>query len=456
VADGISSTLRDRAKVGVRGRVLVAGAPEWLANVLVEMLGEARFTTAVGNGAAAIAQSLAGDDFDVVLLDAACLAQERALLDELGGANPCTVLLAGSEDSALVLEALQRGASDWLTKPLDPHKVEATVALATAATQLARENRALRQNARMPQRPEAAIGCSPAARRLATVISHAADTDATVLIEGAPGTGKTTLARAIHERGRRADAPLVLVDGNSVGDTMDELLARADRATLLIEDVHELPAAAQARLVRHLKERPTNKTRTGDGVRIVATTSARLPEMVARGAFREDLLYRINVLPIVAPSLTERRDDIPMLAVHFLREAAADSGSEPQGFTAAAMILLETHPWPGNLAQLRAVVHRAHALAGSGPIDRAHLFGPATGLEVDAVEPLLAKAQPRVETEDDEPAEDDIQPLANEEKRLLARALRATKGNVRRAAQLLRIGRATLYRKIQVYDLRLR
>ena len=188
----------------------------------------------------------------------------------------------------------------------------------------------------------------------------------------------------------------------------------------------------------------------------MATTSAKLPEQVSRSKFREDLYYRLNVFPIPIPSLQERRDDIALLATHFLKMSEESTGVSQAGFTASAMILLESHPWPGNVAQLQNAVLRAHSIAGTNPVDSVHLLGPSTGLEVDGVEHIAA-ANPVAPTSDEEEEirEEDILPLDAEEKRLLARALKATKGNVRRAAQLLRIGRATLYRKIQIYKLRL-
>ena len=152
------------------------------------------------------------------------------------------------------------------------------------------------------------------------------------------------------------------------------------------------------------------------------------------------------------PTLVERREDILQLAAHFGRTVCQSEGRPDRGFTPSAMILLETHPWPGNVSQLKNTVVRAHAMAQGDPIDRVHLFGPATGLPATAT-PM---AGPDGADDVDAPVhEDDILPFQEEEKRILSRALKATKGNVRRAAHLLGIGRATLYRKIQIYQLRL-
>ena len=224
----------------------------------------------------------------------------------------------------------------------------------------------------------------------------------------------------------------------------------------MLENVENLSADVQSRVVRYIKERSArNGSAQDNDPRIIATTSAHLPELVARGKFREDLYYRLNVFPIVVPSLQERRDDIAVLAAHFLDLAGESSKTPTEGFTTAAMILMETHPWPGNVSQLQDAVFRAHALAKGAVIDRQHMLGPTMGITADPVQPANLPRSAVGDSEEGEVREEDILALETEEKRLLARALKATKGNVRRAAQLLRIGRATLYRKIQVYKLKL-
>ena len=206
--------------------------------------------------------------------------------------------------------------------------------------------------------------------------------------------------------------------------------------------------------MRYIKERSAGNPAERQGVRIIATTSAHLPELVARGKFREDLYYRLNVFPINVPSLRERHDDITSLASHFLSTAAERAGEDSQGFSDTAISMLENHSWPGNVAQLQDVVFRAHVLARGVTVDRGHLHGVTTGLCFRPAVDQVAVSE-RAPNPNSLVSEEDILPLETEEKRLLTRALRATKGNVRRAAQRLQIGRATLYRKIQVYKLKL-
>lgn len=296
----------------------------------------------------------------------------------------------------------------------------------------------------------AMVGRSPAIRRLLGAISRAADCDATVLVEGPAGSGKSISARMIHCKSRRSNRPLVAVDAATcAADALNKAIDEARGTTLVVEDVDRLPAAAQAVLVRHLKERPT--AQSGGAPRLVATTSAHLPELVARGSFREDLFYRLHALPILVPGLQERTEDIALLAQSILDLAGA-STARSATLTPSALAFLEGMSWPGNVTQLEAVLRRAQLLAGGGPIDREHVSAPPTAVGNEAM-PAAGK---RHEAEDDQlVGEESVLPFEQEEQRMLTRALRATKGNVRRAAQLLGIGRATLYRKIQQYQLRL-
>ena len=298
----------------------------------------------------------------------------------------------------------------------------------------------------------ALVGRSPIMRRLLGVISRAADSDATVLIEGPAGSGKSLASRVLHCKSRRSSKPLLAIDAACLdGETMAATIDKARDTTLVLEDIDRLPPAGQSVLVKHLKER--SGSRSDAGPRLVATTAAHLPELIAKGAFREDLYYRLHAFPMVMPALRERVEDIASIAEAVLARGAAHSGKALGGFTPAARILLESMPWHGNIAQLEIVVRRAQALAGGAAIDRDHLVTPAASSGAVTTHPT-SRLEPTAKG-DDEVSEDAVRPFEEEEQLMLSRALRATKGNVRRAAQLLGIGRATLYRKIQQYKLRL-
>lgn len=297
----------------------------------------------------------------------------------------------------------------------------------------------------------AIVGNTPVMRRLQSSLSRAADCDATVLLEGPSGSGKSLVARAIHLKSRRSNELLVVKDcAKLTADGLANAIADCNDTTLVLESVDALSSAAQSVLVKHLKERSTSRAKTL--ARLVATTSAHIPEMVARGAFREDLYYRLHAFPVMIPGLSERVDDIPALADAILDAGVPASGRGHQGFTPAARMLLESMQWPGQVAQLEATIRRGQMLAGGAAIDREHLMAPAAGNAPIAVP---ASVTGNAAAEEIELTEDAIRPFEEEEKFLLGRALQATKGNVRRAAQLLGIGRATLYRKIQQYQLRL-
>ena len=438
-----------------QGQILVVDDDPAVQAALAERLASAHYDVVRADSLADAATAVSGDGFDVILLDsdlpdASGTDALRRIKAEAISAGVVMMATAGTTES--VVEAIRLGALDYLTKPLDADKVIATVALAARAGRLERENRRLTRRLHELESDRQLIGHSPVSRRLSGVVRRVADSDATVLIEGKAGTGKSWIAEVIHQGGRRASESFVVRAGDGLdSDGLVAALDMAQRGSLLIEGVDELPGNTQSRLVRVLKERSGDDSTE---VRILASTSARLPELVAKGKFREDLYYRLNVFPIQVPALHERRDDIPLFAAQFLKEAA--QGQPTAGFTAAAMILLETHPWPGNLTQLRNAITRAWALAQGEAIDREHLLGPSTGLE----DPDPQAAQPELHSARDDDGdrpirEEEVIPFEAEEKRILARALRATQGNVRRAAQLLRIGRATLYRKIQIYQLRL-
>jgi DNA-binding NtrC family response regulator len=379
---------------------------------------------------------------DLVLVDS-------SLVGRVGQDLALPVFVLGEEPGPAAgrIATLQRTAGREVLEPL--------LALALAMREVTARCRELEGLAAGLHHGSAIVGKSPAIRRLQSSLRRAADTDATILIEGPAGSGKSLAARTIHLKSRRGNLPIMTHDCGSLdADGVALALERARATTIVLENIDRLPAPAQAVVVRQLKERPGAAAQVP--ARVVATTSAHLPELVARGAFREDLYYRLHTFPILLPALRERPEDIVDTAMSILSANSAQSAPKVAGFTPAAVVLLESMAWPGNVTQLENVVLRAQAAAGGGSIDRVHLLGigavtPA-GSEARGTAPQQVAAESTVE---EAPNETSIRPFIEEEQRMLSRALQATRGNVRRAAQLLGIGRATLYRKIQQYRLRL-
>lgn len=371
-----------------------------------------------------------GGAFDLILCD-----------DETVGAMPGSIeapafLVADDATRTSAVPVIQRACLEGA--------LDALLALSLAIATASRHCAEMQQLVGGIRTGDAVVGHTPIMRRLHGAIRRAADCDVTVLLEGASGSGKSLVARVIHCKSKRAGKlPFTLLGASATADSLAKALEGSVASTLIVEDVERLPAAAQALLVRHMKER----TSQSQSARLIATTAAHLPELVAKGAFREDLYYRMHAFPLIVPSLRERTEDVQDLAKSLLESNTTGAARSACGFTPSALMLLESMSWPGNVAQLESVIRRAQVAAGGGFIDREHLV-------VAPMEPTAGVATPSNVAAGCE-SEDSIRPFEEEEKLLLGKALRATKGNVRRAAQLLSIGRATLYRKIQQYQLRL-
>lgn len=374
--------------------------------------------------------------FDLALCDAEFVASAPK-----GETVQLIVLGEAPQDGERIAPAMSLSALEGSLEPL--------LALAVSLRECTARCRELERLADGIRTGTPMVGNSPVMRRLLSAISRAADCDATVLIEGPPGSGKSLAARMIHCKSRRVSKPLTVVAGETAtAESLARSLVEAQGSTIVIEGVDQLPPNAQATLVRSLKER---QAASGSAPRIVSTTSAHLPELVARGAFREDLYYRLHALPIVVPALRERLDDIAQLTQSILAASNPES-ARVTSLTPAAQAVLEGMSWPGNVAQLESVVRRAHLAAGGGTLQPEHLMLPSAATAIPAAR---ASSDRPDESSTGVVSEDSILPFEEEEQRMLTRALAATKGNVRRAAQLLGIGRATLYRKIQQYQLRL-
>jgi DNA-binding NtrC family response regulator len=447
-------------------RVLAADdQPDVLQALRLLLRGEGIELETAASPAGAMAALEAGD-FDVVLLDLNYARDTTSgregleLLERIASLDatlPVVVMTAwGSVEGAV--QAMRRGARDYVEKPWDNARL-----LATLRTQI-ELGRALRAGQRLEQEnqllrrqgvPEM-IARSAAMRPVVQLIERVGPSDATVLVTGEHGTGKELVAQWLHAASPRAARPLVTlnVGGLSEGVFESELFghvkgaftgARADRVgrfeladqgTLFLDEIANVPLAQQAKLLRvlqtgELERVGSSRTRKVD-VRLVCATNADLREEVRAGRFREDLLFRINTVEIHLPPLRERREDVPLLAEHFLRRHALRYRKTLAGLDPEAMQALLDHPWPGNVRELDHAVERA-ALLATGPRVR-----PADlGLRAEP------DGAPRMEQ----------MTLEEAERWLIQKALRRCDGNVSEAAKGLGLSRSALYRRLQHHGL---
>ena len=418
-------------------------------------------TAADGAGALAILKS---ESVDVLLTDLKMPGVDgMTLLDRVRADFPETavIILTGFATVGLAVEAMKKGAYDFLTKPIDLDKLELLLCHALDARRLTQENRELRLRLRETSSLKQMLGRSAAMQRLREAIQQVAATDAAVLILGESGTGKELTSHAIHYGGRRAERPFVKVSCAALPEGLleSELLGHergaftgardrrkgrfelADGGTLFLDEVGDLSPQTQAKLLRVLQEREFERVGGTEtirvDVRLITATNRDLEGLVAEGNFREDLYYRLNVVPIRMPPLRERVEDIPLLAAHFLGSRAERWGKPVPDVTPEALALLCRYRWPGNVRELQHVVESTLVFSKGGPIAAGDLPPAIRG---------------------DERAPDPAEPhsgatLRDLERQAIARTLVATSGNRRKAAEILGVGLKTLYRKIQEFHL---
>jgi two-component system NtrC family response regulator len=306
------------------------------------------------------------------------------------------VVLTGKSSLETAIAALRHGAFDYLTKPCKLVEIEALLRRVQEKRRLTQQYRALKRRLERIEGSPQLIGISGGMQRVRTLIAKVAPTPSTVLILGETGTGKELVARAVHEQSPRADSPFVAINCGALPETLIEselfghrkgaftgadehrvgLFEVANGGTIFLDEIGELPKAMQAKLLRVLESREIR--RVGENravnvdVRVVCATHRDLPEMVAAGDFREDLMYRINTFEIFLPPLRDRLDDLPELAEHLLSRFRGKSGPGRQ-IADDAIAALKSHIWPGNVRELANVVEHATILCESGPITAVHL-----------------------------------------------------------------------------------
>jgi DNA-binding NtrC family response regulator len=366
------------------------------------------------------------------------------------------------------VEAMKLGAYDYVTKPFKLDEIKLTIANALERKRLQDENRELRTQLRRERGFESFVGKSRQMVELLEVIRKTADGLSTVMVTGESGTGKELVAQAIHQESPRRAGPFVSVNCGAIPETLMEselfghvkgaftgavantvgLFSAANGGSLFLDEVTEVPQSVQVKLLRAIQEREIR--RVGDtrdvkvDVRLIAASNRDVAKAVADGILREDLFYRLNVIPIHLPPLRERREDISLLAAHFVRKISAELGKSVKGVSPEALAVLESYRWPGNIRELENVIERALVL-GSGDI-----------LEADALPPDLHQASSFQEVAVEIPADGlDLEATLDQiEHRYLQMALARTGGVQTRAAELLRVSFRQFRYKLQKHSQR--
>ncbi|HYC49559.1 MAG TPA: sigma-54 dependent transcriptional regulator [Gemmatimonadaceae bacterium] len=389
------------------------------------------------------------------------------------GRDTPLIMLTGYATIEHAVAAIKAGAADYITKPLQVEQLEHAVAQALELTRLKRENQALRDEVMEIRAAREIVAKSAAMRQVLQMVSTAAPTRATVLLQGESGTGKELLARAIHDQSDRRDRAFVKLNCAALPEGLVEsalfghekgaftgaikrvegAFERAHGGTLLLDEITEMRLDLQAKLLRVLQEQEfervggTNTIRVD--VRIIATTNRDMEQMVERGEFRRDLFYRLSVMPILIPALRERPEDIPILALHFAHNAATELHREMSGITPDALALLQRYEWPGNVRELQHAVERGVILT-QGSMLLASSFDTIRAAVISRRTPLggVPAVSPGAPDGPDRSVVLTSLNIEDAETTLIQRALAQTGGNRTRAAELLGLSDRTLRNKL--------
>jgi len=447
----------------MKPRVLVVDDDPAVCRMLQAVLTEAGYEPSGVPDAAGLFALLPTPVPDVIILDWHLPDGDGiALLPQVKRRWPESevIILTGYGTFDAAVEATKLGAFHFVGKPIDVAALRVLVQRAAEHKHLATETQVLRDAVSSLAGGASPVFRSPAMQAVLRLVERVAPSDAPLLLSGESGTGKEVIADLIHAFSRRAQGPLVKVNcaalprelieselfgavkGAYTGAHMDRegLFRQADRGSLFLDEIGEMPLDTQAKLLRVLQEkrvRPVGgKSSFPTDCRIIAATNRPLPAAIHQGKLREDLYYRIAAVRIDLPPLRERREDVAAMAQAFLRRFAAQAGRPVTGFSAAALEALSQHDWPGNVRELENEVQRAVLLCEGSTIQ-------ASELSITKVLPLNPAGQP--------PAP--LSPLEMVERETIARILRETNGNKLAAAKRLGIGRQTLYNKLTRYGL---
>jgi two-component system response regulator HydG len=446
-------------------RVLIIDDQKAHAEAIAESLERVGYDCIVATSGSAGARKLEQEDFDVVLTDLRMEDMDGlAILRKAKQDSPDTevVVITAHGDVKTAVEAIKQGASNYLAKPVDMGELRAIVDKAAERLRLARANLELKRQLDEKFGFEGVVGNSPRMHELIGRLKDIAPTSATVLIQGETGTGKELVAKAIHMNSPRKNKPFVAMNCTALNENLleDELFGHeagsytgADRmrkgrfehangGTLFLDEVGDMPAALQSKLLRVLENGEVFRIGSNEpikvNVRLLSATNRDLTAAVSQGAFRQDLYYRLKVVAIQLPPLRERREDLPLLTAHFIKEFNQRHGKRVTGVTEPLRKAMAAYDWPGNVRELRNLVESMLVQ------DRDAVLGMDDLQEGDSLGRLPVAAQ--------QPAGRGNllgRPLTEVERYYIEQALLLTNGNREEAARMLGIGERTLYRVIQ-------
>ena len=458
-----------------RLHILIVDEDAAVRSACCEIAARRGFTPHAVENLATARSLLHGNSVDILLLDLKSPAGPGLqLVEEVKMLHPemAVIVMTAFATVSSAVEAMRTGADDYLTKPFTLEELAAVLERAGEGRKTDVASRQLRDKLRTEEGLGNIIGRSGEMERLYRILSKVAQTSHPVLILGESGTGKELVARSIHVNGPNAAKPFLPVDCGSLVPTLieselfgyvkgaftganrskDGLLACAEGGTVFLDEIGELPLDLQAKLLRALQEkeiRPVGAThRIPIKVRILAATNRDLATMVEQGRFRKDLYYRLNVVSLRIPPLRERREDIPLLAAHFLNRMKATGGAA-LSLSDEVLRTMVDYPWPGNVRELENSIERASALSS---VDVLHIGDLPTQLRDFHMHAHRAVSSPVAPVPHRE-SPDAVTPLAEMERQAILDTLRQLKGDKLRAAKLLGIGKTTLYRKLKEYGL---
>jgi len=447
--------------------ILIVDDEENIRTSMKGLLSEEGYTVlAAANGAEAI-KLIKDEDIDIVFLDVFMPGMDGLhVLERIHKLKPglCVVMITAYGNTEMVVQAMKSGAYDFIDKPFSkPEELERIFTVIRHALEernLKLENIELRR--RVGDKSEKMIGKSPAMLKLLDEIERAAPSNGRVLISGENGTGKELVAKLIHEKSLRANKPFVKVNCAAIPEELieselfghergaftgatsrrDGKFLQADGGTLLLDEIGDMSLATQAKVLRALQEAEIQRVGGSEliqvNVRVIAATNKNLHKAIAAANFREDLYYRLNVIPIRVPPLRERIEDIPLLVSHFIECFCSENGKRQKEVSEGAMQLLVSYHWPGNIRELKNILERLIIM-----------------IPDDIITPSdVRSAIPVSEVQIKETAGDSLrEKLEAYEKQIVLKELNANNGNIAQTARVLQIDRANLHRKLRGWDI---